>query len=225
MTDPAAALSNSAALRELEECNRACTACRLRAGCLQVVVSDGPTTSELVIVGEAPGGGEDLEGHPFVGPGGQLLNRILESVGLSREACYVTNVVKCRPPGNRDPQPDEVDTCTGLWLKAQLALLRPKVILTLGNTSTQTLLQTRLGITKLRGQWFQHQYTLRNGELHRAWLMPMLHPAYLLRVDTRAPGGPKSLTWRDIQEVAAVLRGEHEPVTGAPLDSSQPRLF
>lgn len=214
-----------AALLDLEQRNRACTACRLRAGCLQVVVSDGPTRSELVIVGEAPGGGEDREGHPFVGPGGQLLNRILESVGLRREACYVTNVVKCRPPANRDPLPDETETCTTLWLNAQLALLRPRVILTLGNTSTQTLLRTRLGITKLRGQWFPFSQALPDGGQHRAWLMPMLHPAYLLRVDTRAPGGPKSLTWRDIQEVAAVLRGEHDPVPGGPLDDEQPRLL
>ena len=220
----------SAALRDLEERNRACTACQLRAGAVQVVVSDGPTSSELVIIGEAPGGGEDLAGHPFVGPGGQLLNRILESVGLSRGACYLTNVVKCRPPGNRDPLPDELNTCTHLWLRAQLALLKPKVILTLGNTSTQTLLQlqlgeTRLGITKLRGRWFPYTQVLANGELHRAWLMPMLHPAYLLRVDTRAPGGPKSLTWRDIQEVAAVLRGDHQPEPATLPDDSQPRLF
>ncbi|RJF73633.1 uracil-DNA glycosylase [Deinococcus cavernae] len=213
-----------AALLDLEERNRACTACRLRAGCLQVVVSDGPVNAEVVIVGEAPGGGEDLEGHPFVGPGGQLLDRILGSVGLSREACYITNVVKCRPPANRDPQPDEIHTCTTLWLGAQLGLLRPKVILTLGNTATQTLLQTRQGITKLRGQWFPFVQVLPGGHKHAAWLMPMLHPAYLLRVDTRAPGGPKSLTWRDIQEVAAVLRGEHQPVTHPP-DTSQPRLF
>lgn len=216
--------SAESALRALEERNRACTACALRLGCLQVVVSDGPVEAEVVIVGEAPGGGEDVAGHPFVGPGGQLLERILASVGLSRAQCYITNVVKCRPPGNRDPRPEEIATCTSLWLQAQLALLRPRVILTVGNTSTQTLLRTRQGITKLRGQWFSHEERLADGTKHHAWLMPLLHPAYLLRVDTRAPGGPKSLTWRDIQEVAAVLRGEKEPQP-ASLDLDQPRLF
>lgn len=213
------------ALRELEERNLACSACALRAGCLRVVVSDGVRVPPvpLMIVGEAPGSGEEREGRPFIGPGGQLLDRILASVGLSRQQAYLTNVVKCRPP-SRDLRPEETLTCTELWLHAQLALVRPQVILTLGNTSTHTLLHTRLGVTELRGQWFQYEFPLADGKKHTAWLMPMLHPAYLLRVDTRVPGGPKSLTWRDIQEVAAVLTGRKVP-TPADLPPAPPRLL
>lgn len=217
-------MAEPAALAALEERNRACTACALRAGCLQVVVSDGPVSAELVIIGEVPGRGEDQQGRPFVGPGGQLLEKILASVGLNRAECYVTNIVKCRPPGNREPFPQEIQTCTELWLWAQLSLLRPRVILTLGNTSTQHLLGSAQGITQLRGRWFPYEYPLGNGSTHRAWLMPLLHPAYLLRVDTRAQGGPKSLTWRDIQQVAAVLRGDQEPQPTPPHEDP-PRLF
>lgn len=213
------------ALRELEERNLACTACALRVGCLRVVVSDGLRASPvpLMIIGEAPGSGEEREGRPFIGPGGQLLDRILASVGLSRQQAYLTNVVKCRPP-SRDLRPEETVTCTELWLYAQLALVRPQVILTLGNTSTRTLLHTRLGVTELRGQWFQYELPLPGGEQHAAWLMPMLHPAYLLRVDTRVAGGPKSLTWRDIQEVAAVLAGQKTPHP-AGFPPAPPRLL
>ena len=193
------------ALAELAEQNRACTACRLRPGCTQVVVADGNPAARLLIVGEGPGGDEDRLGRPFVGRGGQLLDRILEAVGLDRDQVYITNIVKCRPPANRTPEPDETDICTSLWLEPQLRLLRPEIILTLGNTPTQYLLGTRLGITKLRGGW--HPYRQADG-LWEALLMPMFHPAYLLRNETRAAGGPKSLTWRDIREVRRVLDGE-----------------
>ncbi|WP_291425238.1 uracil-DNA glycosylase [Deinococcus sp.] len=209
-----------AALAALEERNRSCAACSLRPCCSQVVVSDGPAQARLVIIGEGPGGEEDRIGRPFVGPAGQLLDRILASAGIERNDVYLTNVVKCRPPGNRDPLPLETVTCTDLWLREQLKLLRPSIILSLGNTPTRHLLQTRRGITDLRGQWVA--YSLPSGEA--AWLMPMLHPAFLLRRDTREVGGPKSLTWRDIREVAAVLRGEKRPeVSREP--EQQPRLF
>ncbi len=193
------------ALTRLAEQNRACTACKLRPGCTQVVVADGNPAARVLIVGEGPGGDEDRIGRPFVGRGGQLLDRILEAVKLDREQVYITNIVKCRPPANRNPEADETDTCTSLWLEPQLRLLRPELILTLGNTPTQYLLATRLGITKLRGVW--HPYRQPEG-LWQALLMPMFHPAYLLRNDTRAAGGPKSLTWRDIREVRRVLDGE-----------------
>ncbi|MFC4455972.1 uracil-DNA glycosylase [Deinococcus sonorensis] len=191
-------------LEQLSERNRACTACDLRPGCLQVVVSDGNPQGGLLIVGEGPGGDEDRVGRPFVGRGGQLLDRILAAVQLDRQDAYITNIVKCRPPANRTPEPGEIETCTSLWLEPQLQLLRPRAIIALGNTPTQYLLQTRQGITRLRGRW--QRYTQRDG-LWSAPLMPMFHPAYLLRNDTRAPGGPKSLTWRDIQEVRRVLDG------------------
>jgi uracil-DNA glycosylase len=193
-----------AALTALEERNRDCVACKLRSGCSQVVVSDGHPAAPLLIVGEGPGADEDRLGRPFVGRGGQLLDRILGAVDLTRDDCYVTNIVKCRPPGNRNPEADETATCTGLWLEPQLALLRPRVILSLGNTPTQYLLGTKQGITKLRGVW--QRYRQQDG-LWEALLLPMFHPAYLLRNETRAVGGPKSLTWRDIQEVRRVLDG------------------
>lgn len=192
------------ALAALAERNRACTACKLRPGCTQVVVSDGNPRARLLIVGEGPGADEDRLGRPFVGRGGQLLDRILDAVQLSRDDAYITNIVKCRPPANRNPEPDETDTCTALWLEPQLRLLRPQLIVTLGNTPTQYLLGTRQGITKLRGSWTR--YRQADG-LWDALLMPMFHPAYLLRNETRAVGGPKSLTWRDIREVRRVMDG------------------
>ena len=200
--------SSFLALTELEQRNRACTACPLRVGCMQVVVSEGDPAAPLVIVGEGPGAEEDREGRPFVGPAGQLLDRILHAAGISRSEAYLTNVVKCRTPQNRSPDVLETATCTGLWLDPQLALLRPRVTVTLGNTATQHLLGTEQGIMRLRGQWFRYRHP---DSSHESLLMPMLHPAYLLRNAVRTPGGPKSLTWRDIREVAAVLHGEKSP--------------
>ncbi|WP_424949628.1 uracil-DNA glycosylase [Deinococcus sp.] len=202
------------ALAALAERNRSCVACKLRPGCTQVVVSDGDAQARILIVGEGPGADEDRIGRPFVGRGGQLLEKILDAVQLTRQEVYVTNIVKCRPPGNRTPEVDESETCTALWLEPQLRLLRPELILTLGNTPTQYLLGTRQGITKLRGSWLP--YRQQEG-LWEALVMPMFHPAYLLRNDTRAVGGPKSLTWRDIREVRRVLDG------GVPEGFSDPR--
>ncbi len=221
--------ADMAALGALEARAKGCTACKLRPGCTQVVVADGQAAAPLLIVGEGPGGDEDRVGLPFVGRAGQLLDKILGAVGLTRQDAYITNVVKCRPPANRTPEPDEIAACTGLWLGPQLSLLRPRVILTLGNTPTQYLLGTRLGITKTRGTWHPYRHDDGGGGSYEALLMPMFHPAYLLRQDTRAPGGPKSLTWRDIREAAAVLRGEKEPeglATAQPKpESTQPTLF
>lgn len=223
--DPAAAplwTPNLRALDDLERENKACHACPLRAGCLQVVVADGNPAADLLIIGEGPGGDEDRIGRPFVGRAGQLLDRILAAVNLTREQAYITNIVKCRPPANRAPTPAETQTCTELWLDRQLALLRPKVIITMGNTPTRHLLGTAQGITRLRGQW--HPYTLP-GSTSPVALMPMFHPAYLLRNDTRVKGGPKSLTWGDIQEVAGVLSGERPfPLTTGP-SADAPTLF
>ena len=213
---------DTAALEALAAENRACRACPLRPGCTQVVVSDGDPAAQLLIVGEGPGGDEDRLGRPFVGRGGQLLDQILGAVRLMRQEVYVTNIVKCRPPANRAPEPLETETCTSLWLEAQLRLLRPAVILALGNTPTQFLLGTRQGITRLRGAW--HPYRQRDG-LWEALLMPMFHPAYLLRNDTRAPGGPKSLTWRDIQEVRRVLDGGEVQGMGEASPPGQTGLF
>lgn len=208
-----------AQLTALEERNRACHACPLRAGCLQVVVSGGNPSAPLLIVGEAPGGEEEKVGEPFVGRAGQLLDKILASVGLGRADAYFTNVIKCRLPADRAPTPQEIVICAPLWLEPQLSLLRPQVILTLGNTATQYLLQTEKGISHLRGQW--RRYRQRSG-LYKAYLLPIFHPAYLLRQDTRAVGGPKSLTWRDMKALRAVLDGEPPPLREEP---AQGRLF
>ncbi|MEF2280032.1 uracil-DNA glycosylase [Deinococcus sp. YIM 134068] len=217
-----------AALRALEARARACTACKLRPGATQVVVSDGNPAARLLIVGEGPGGEEDRVGLPFVGRAGQLLDRILAAVGLTRQDAYLTHVVQCRPPGDRTPHADETATCTRLWLEPQLSLLRPRVILSLGNTPTGYLLGTRPGITGVRGLWHPYRHDDGQGGTYEALLMPMFHPAYLLHHDTRAPGGPRSLTWRDIREAAAVLRGEKEPeglAASALPEGDQPTLF
>ncbi len=208
------------ALAILREEASGCPACALSRSRTQVVFDDGDPAARVLIVGEGPGGDEDRVGKPFVGQGGQLLDRILAAASLPRAECYVTNVVKCRPPGNRTPQPSEVAAC-GRWFVPQLALLRPQVILALGNTAAQHLLSTTLGVTKLRGRW--HPYHNAAGGWD-AWLVPMFHPAYLLRQDGRAPGSPKSLTWRDIQEVRAFLDGRFTP-PGQVAESEQGQLF
>jgi DNA polymerase len=149
-----------------------CTRCPLHETRTQVVFGVGDASSGLVFVGEAPGRDEDLKGEPFVGRSGQLLDRlVLEEVGLTRDRFYIANVLKSRPPGNRDPLPAEVEACRP-WLEAQLDLIDPKVVVTLGNFASKLLLATKDGITKLRGR----SYPYRNGVL-----IPTFHPAAVLR--------------------------------------------
>jgi uracil-DNA glycosylase len=163
-----------ASWEDLEREALACTKCPLAtAGRSQVVFGVGSRDADLVFVGEGPGAEEDKQGIPFVGRAGQLLTRLIEGIEMTRDDVYICNVVKCRPPGNRDPQPDEILTCRP-YLEAQLDLLQPKVVVTLGNFATKLLLDTNVGITKLRGQ--EHPY--RDGS---AVLIPMLHPAAVLR--------------------------------------------
>jgi DNA polymerase len=155
----------------------ACTKCPLAtAGRTQVVFGVGSRDADLVFVGEGPGAEEDKQGIPFVGRGGQLLTRLIEGIGLTRDEVYIANVVKCRPPGNRDPLPDEIDTCRP-YLDAQLEFLAPKVLVTLGNFATKLLLDTKEGITRLRGKEFKVPRH-RGGEIV---LIPTLHPAAVLR--------------------------------------------
>ena len=157
---------------DLERDALACTKCPLaHAGRTQVVFGVGARDADLVFVGEGPGAEEDKQGIPFVGRGGQLLTRLIEGIGLNRDDVYIANVVKCRPPGNRDPLPEEIETCRP-YLDAQLQFLDPKVVVTLGNFATKLLLDTKEGITRLRGQ--QRAY----GD---AVLIPTLHPAAVLR--------------------------------------------
>ena len=160
------------ALEELAREAAACTRCPLHETRTQVVFGVGDPTSELMFIGEAPGRDEDLRGEPFVGRSGQLLDRlVLEEIGLTRERFYIANVIKSRPPGNRDPLPAEIEACRP-WLEGQLMIIDPKVVVTLGNFSSKLLLQTKEGITKLRGR----SYPFRSGVL-----IPTFHPAAVLR--------------------------------------------
>jgi DNA polymerase len=159
-------------LAELEREASGCVLCPLANGRTQVVFGVGNPHADVMFVGEGPGAEEDKQGKPFVGRSGQLLDRLmLQEMGLTRDDCYIGNVVKCRPPGNRDPLPDEVESCRP-WLQAQLDLIAPKVVVTLGNFATKLLLDTTEGITKLRGK----TYPYRDGVL-----VPTFHPAAVLR--------------------------------------------
>ncbi|HEX4492228.1 MAG TPA: uracil-DNA glycosylase [Acidimicrobiia bacterium] len=163
-----------------------CTLCPLASTRTQVVFGVGAPDARLMFVGEGPGEQEDLQGEPFVGRAGKLLTQLIEGIGLTRADVYIANVVKCRPPGNRDPLPDEIAACSP-WLDRQLALIRPEVIMTLGNFATKLLLDTKVGITKLRGREFPFA---RAGV--DAIVVPTLHPSAVLRgggvplADTRA---------------------------------------
>ncbi len=174
-------------LTVLEMEARACTACALHQERTQAVFARGTGTSGLVFVGEGPGADEDVQGFPFVGAAGQLLDRMIAAMGLGREDVYVCNIVKCRPPKNRKPEPDEMAACSPFLIE-QLALLEPQVIVALGATAVQGLLGTSEGITRMRGKW-----KLYRG---RIAVMPTFHPAYLLRTPSA-----KREVWQDLQEV------------------------
>ena len=151
-----------------------CTKCGLAGGRTQVVFGMGNPSADLMFVGEGPGAEEDKQGLPFVGRSGKLLDRLMaEEIGLNRDSCYIANVVKCRPPDNRDPKPDEIAACRP-WLERQVELIAPKVVVTLGNFSSKLLLDTTTGITKLRGQSFP----MPNAD---AVIIPTFHPAAILR--------------------------------------------
>lgn len=185
-------------LRKRVEACRKCGLCETRQN---TVFGEGPLDSRCVVIGEGPGVEEDIEGKPFVGPAGQLLTKILENGGgIPRDSLYIMNVVKCHPPGddgkqNRQPNDDEKRACNE-HLEAQLMLLHPDVIVTLGNIPTQWLLKTSLGIMTLRGKW----QTWRGIDL-----LPMYHPSYLLRNPSNAKGSAKDLTWQDVLSLKAKL--------------------
>ena len=170
----------------LETAARQCAKCPLRGGCTQVVVGQGPVRTPIMLIGEGPGQDEDLQGIPFVGRAGQLLNKILEAAEIPREAVLITNVVKCRPPQNRLPLPDEVRACRS-YLEQQIQLVRPKIIVCLGSLATQTVIDPKARITKARGQWF-----VRDG----IRIMATFHPAALLRNPNY-----KRPTWEDFKMI------------------------
>jgi len=178
-----------------DECKRramACNSCVLAQTRTNVVFGEGDRHSSLMFIGEGPGETEDETGRPFVGKAGQLLTQILASVGIERDDVYIANVVKCRPPGNRTPFPEEEAACDKL-LQTQILLIKPAIIVLLGSTPAKWILKTTEGISKLRGRWF---------DWRGISVMPMFHPSYLLRfAGDKKPGGPKHLSWLDIQEV------------------------
>lgn len=174
-------------LEELRDDIGDCRRCKLHSGRTHVVFGIGNPNAKLMFVGEGPGRDEDLKGEPFVGRAGQLLTDIItKGMGLTRDDVYIANVVKCRPPQNRNPEPDEVASCEP-FLKKQIELIRPKIIVALGKFAVQALLQSKVPITRLRGNW--HTYM-------GIKLMPTFHPAYLLRNPA-----DKKLVWEDIKKV------------------------
>jgi DNA polymerase len=172
---------------ELGDCHR----CKLAAGRKNLVFGVGNPSAHLVFVGEGPGAEEDERGEPFVGKAGQLLTKMIEAMGYAREDVYICNVVKCRPPGNRNPEPDEIAACEP-FLKQQLATIRPLMIVALGKFAVQCLLRDDTPISRLRGQLRQYEGIA---------LMPTFHPAYLLRDPTK-----KKEAWQDLKAVMAALR-------------------
>lgn len=163
-----------ARLEQLQQEASGCTRCRLAAGRTQVVFGVGNPDAELMFVGEAPGFHEDKQGYPFVGQAGKLLDKLLAGIGLTRSDVYIANVLMCRPPGNRDPQPDEIEHCEP-WLFKKIELIEPKVIATLGNFATKLLSGKQLGITRVHGQ--EQEVTLGD---RRVILYPLYHPAAAL---------------------------------------------
>lgn len=187
------------ALSNLAKKASVCTLCDLCETRTQVVFGVGSPTADLLFVGEAPGANEDLQGEPFVGRSGKLLDQLVEEeLGMNRSEFYIANVVKCRPPANRNPKAVEIETCTP-WLQKQIKLIDPKVIMTLGNFSTQYLLQTKTGITQLRGR--VHPFGER-------FLVPTFHPAAALRQGATILNAMRS----DLQLTKRALAGDVELV-------------
>lgn len=167
-----------------------CTRCKLSGGRKQIVYGVGNPNAKLMFVGEAPGADEDAKGEPFVGRAGQLLNKIIEAIGMKREDVFIGNINRCRPPGNRTPTLPEAHTCRPFLLR-EIAVVRPKIIVVMGNTACQNLLDTKVGISKIRGT-FQDYFGVK--------VMPTFHPAYLLRDPSK-----KRETWEDMKKVREEL--------------------
>ena len=177
-----------------------CTRCKLHTlGRKQVVFGVGSATAELMFVGEAPGADEDVQGVPFVGRAGQLLTKMIEAMGFSRDEVYIANVVKCRPPENRNPEPDEITSCEP-FLFRQIESIKPKVIVALGAFAAKTLLRSEEPISKLRGRVFEY---------HGAKLIPTFHPSFLLRSPNQ-----KKFAWEDLKKALSVM-GREAPASSA----------
>ena len=189
-----------------------CVDCGLSETRTTVVFGVGTYTARLMLVGEAPGKNEDLQGEPFVGAAGKLLDKLLGEIGLARSEVYIANVLKCRPPGNRDPRPGEIDACKG-YLREQLRLIRPDVVMTLGNFATKLLLNTETGITRLRGTRFPWWLG--------ASLVPTFHPAAALRGGDRVTNQMRE----DFAVVKSILEAPSQPELESEPTSDQLELF
>jgi DNA polymerase len=185
-----------------------CTKCRLSESRTQVVFGVGNPDADLMFIGEAPGFHEDQQGEPFVGAAGQLLTRMLGEIGLTRPDVYIANVLRCRPPGNRDPLPDEIEACTP-WLVETLSLVQPRVIMTLGNFATKHVLATSRGITSMRGAVY---------EWHGRRVIPTFHPAAILR-----GGGEGSRQFQDLRDDFLLVRQTLDgPAVPPPTTADEP---
>lgn len=179
-------------LRELRHEIGDCERCKLSKARKNIVFGEGNTSAPIMFIGEAPGREEDIEGRPFVGEAGKLLTSLITKMGFQREELYIGNIVKCRPPLNRDPEEDEINTCLP-FIKRQIEIISPEVIISLGRISAQTLISTKTLISKLRGRFYNYEGIP---------LMPTFHPAYLLRNRK-----DKQLVWEDAQKVLEKLKG------------------
>ena len=183
-------------LEEAQNACKNCTKCKLSKSRTNTVFGESVVNNKIILIGEAPGFYEDKMGRPFVGKAGMLLDKILASVGFFRDKnIYICNTIKCRPPENRDPEPDEKEACRE-FLDTQINVMKPKIILICGRVALESMFNKKMSITRVRGQWFEGP--------HGAKMMPIFHPSYLLRNDSREKGGPKWLMWQDIQEVKRV---------------------
>jgi DNA polymerase len=189
----------AAALKLIREDLGDCTRCKLHKGRTNLVFGVGNPRAELMFVGEGPGADEDAQGEPFVGRAGQLLNNMIKAMGLRREAVYIANVVKCRPPGNRTPEPDECETCSP-FLMRQIAVIKPKVVVALGATAAKNLLAMNSSLGDLRGRFYDFKPAGSDSSFPGARLAVTYHPAYLLR-DPRQKGE----AWKDLQMVMKFL--------------------
>ena len=187
-------------LSALNDNAQGCVKCGLHESRNTVVFGVGNPNTDLMFVGEAPGADEDKQGEPFVGRAGKLLTDIIKAMKYTRDDVYIANVLKCRPPGNRNPAPDEVEACSPYLLR-QIALIQPKVIVALGSFAAQMLLNTKTGITALRGKF--HEFALAQQNENAPVIMPTYHPAYLLR----NPSAKRDV-WEDMQQVMVLLDGK-----------------
>ncbi len=199
---PPETVAAAGSLEALERAIQGCLRCALGPGRIRFVFGEGNPSARLMFIGEGPGRDEDLQGRPFVGKAGELLDRMIGAIGLRREDTYIANVVKCRPPDNRTPLPEEARACLG-YLRRQIELIRPDVIVTLGATPLRELLGVSEGITRIRGQWRQVEVGGR-----RIPVMPTFHPAYVLRQYTQ---DVRRAVWEDLKAAKDWIDKEATP--------------